>query len=399
MNRLNRKLRTYILHALLEGVSIRSCERIFGVSQNTILKLLADAGDAAIAHLASIEGLAIQKIQADELFSYVAAREFNVADMVVPTDGAGRVWTYLAICADTKLVIAYHLGDQTEVDATTFTRRLASKLKRDEDGKFQVKPTIITDGLHAYPAAIEAAFGSDVNFGVLSKQYSGIDEDGNRLPNSRYRGADRKVVVGEVNERDISTSYIERQNLNVRMGNRRYGRRTNAFSKTMLNHERQLALWIMYHNYCWVPRPRRPRKGEPWPKRPTAALEAGITDRLWEVGDILAFTDAFIAARRAADAFAEDPEPAPTVWEDIDLAPSHWVYRRFHPHSAKVHQAGCVNCRDGAGKGGAGSTKSGDWHPFYSLEDARAAAQAMLPDHYSVCSMCIGEYRLGGRDA
>lgn len=243
-NRLDARLRAYILHSLCEGMSQRSCERIFGVSQNTVAKLFEEAGDMAIAYLDSLSDLTVEKIQADELYAFVAARSFNVKDMAAPTPGAGTVWTYLAVCAETKFILTYHLGDQGIDHATRFARRLASKLKREDNGDFVVRPTIITDGLGAYPQAMDRAFGSDLNFGVLNKRYSKVDAKGNRLTGGRYEGAIRTAVIGDVAEHDIHTSYIERQNLNVRMGVRRYGRKTNAFSKRLLNHERHLALWV-----------------------------------------------------------------------------------------------------------------------------------------------------------
>lgn len=384
-------------------MSQRSCERTFRVSQNTVAKLFEEAGDMAIAYLASIKDLTVETAQADELYSFIAARSFNVKDMAIPTDEAGTIWTYLAVCADTKLIFAYHLGDRGLADATIFARRAASKLKRKPNGEFAVRPTIITDGLYAYPVAMEAAFGSDLNFGVMTKKYSKTDVDGNRLPGSRYQGADRAVKQGDVDPGDFHTSYIERQNLNVRMGNRRYGRRTNAFSKKLVNHERHLALWIMYHNFCWMPRPHRPSSGSAdrtWEKRLPAAMAAGLTESLWEIEDLLTLTDAYIAERKLADCPpVEDVETVELLADDTDLelAPSHWVYRSFVPWSAKVHRAGCANCRDGLGKAGRGSTKNGEWLPFYCLEDAEAGARALEPDRYSICNMCLGEYRkLGG---
>jgi IS1 family transposase len=384
-------------------MSQRSCERIFGVSQNTVVKLFEEAGDWAIAHLASLGDLVIARTQADELHAFVAARSFNVEGMKIPNDEAGTIWTYLAVCAKTKLIYAYHLGAQGLDDATTFMRRMASKLKRNSGGGFTVRPTIVTDGLRAYPEAVERAFGSDVNYGVLQKSYSKTDQDGNRLSGSRYEGATRTAIKGEIDERDIHTSYVERQNLNVRMAVRRYGRKTNAFSKKLANHERHIALWIVYHNYCWIPRPRRPRDGSrSWTKRVTAAMEAGIDDELWGINHLIGMTDAFTQDRRmsADDGTGKtgtDSESVVVDPADVELAPSYWVYRSRHHQTTKVHAAGCSNCRDGMGKKGTGGTPAGEWLPFYRLEDATAAAEALEPDSTSICSMCLGEYRkLGG---
>lgn len=409
VNKLNARLRGYILHALCEGMSQRSCERIFGVSQNTVAKLFEEAGDMAIAYIRSMKDLAIAKIQADELHAFVGAREQNAKSMEVPTPGAGQVWTYLAMCAETKLIFAYHLGDQTLEDATIFVRRVASKLKRKSGGEFTVRPTVVTDGLRAYPEAMERGFGSDLNFGILSKQYSKVDGEGNKVTGGRYEGATRIVAKGQVAESEIHTSYIERQNLNVRMAVRRYGRKTNAFSKRLVNHERHLALWIVYHNLCWVPRPKAPfekfdrdGKRKPWVKVMPAGIAAGITKHLYEIKDLLALTDAFVAERKrlAHEAEAEVEAAAHTVVvdaHDVELAPTHWVYRSFRHRSTKTHAAGCSNCRDGAGKKGAGGTSNGEWLPFYGLDDATATAERLEPDRHSICNMCLGQYRKLGR--
>jgi len=165
---------------------------------------------------------------------------------------AGTVWAYLAMCADSKLIFSYHLGDRSFEDATTFARDVASKLKRTHMGELAVRPSIVTDGLRAYDEAFDLALGSDADRAVMVKRYEITDNDGKR-GRKRYVGADREVRVGEVALADIHTNCIERQNGNLRTGNRRYNRKTNAFSKTLLNHERHLALWIMYHNLCWFP--------------------------------------------------------------------------------------------------------------------------------------------------
>lgn len=258
MSRLDPKTRAYILAASCEGMSLRSIERIFGVGNNAISKEVAHAGDWAIDVLDGVKGLTIDSIQCDELYAFVAAREHNVQRMRRRVRGAGRVWAYLAVEPKSKYIFAYHLGRQSLRDATIFMQKVASKLERNPDGSFVVRPTIVTDGLKAYPEAVDRAFGSDVHFGVIRKSYSKTDEKGNKLPGGRFLGSTRIVVKGRPDVRAIHTNYVERQNLNLRMGNRRYTRRTNAFSKQLLNHERQLALWIVYHNNVLIPRPVPP---------------------------------------------------------------------------------------------------------------------------------------------
>lgn len=403
MNQKPHELRVRLLHSLCEGMSQRSCERIFGVSQNTVSKLFAEAGDWAIAYMASMRDLEIATIQADEIHAFVGAKEKNVEDMIEPPDGAGRVWTYLAMCTESKLIIEYHLGDQGARDATKFLRKLAAKLKRKDNGDFTVRPHLATDGLKAYPKAVNNAFGSDIDYGILSKQYSQTDKHGNKAPGARYVGATRLKGSGDWREGDTHTSYIERQNLNLRMGNRRFNRKTNAFSKTLLNHERHIALWAVYHNHCWVPRPMRPHIGpdgvrpKVWIKRLPAAIAAGVDDRLWEVGDMLDMVDAYTAERHRLELGAdEDSDNTGAIVievsaDDIVPAPSHWVYASDVHETTKVHKASCSNCRDGQGRK-SGIQVSGRWLPYYCIEDAIAASIALQPDDHSICNMCLGEY-------
>lgn len=167
MNQKPQALRQMLLHCLCEGMSQRSCERIFGVSQNTVAKLFAEAGDWAIAQMKSIQNLHVANIQADELHSFVAAKEKNLPDMLDPPEGAGRVWTYLAMCADSKLILAYHLGDQDARNATQFLRKVAKTLEQRPEGGFVVRPHLATDGLKAYPRAFKNVFGADADYGIL----------------------------------------------------------------------------------------------------------------------------------------------------------------------------------------------------------------------------------------
>lgn len=400
MNQKPRSLRVTILHSLCEGMSQRSCERVFGVSQNTVAKLFEETGDWAIAKMKSLKNLQIAKMQADEIHSFVGAKETNVENMIDPPEGAGRVWTYLAMCTESKLIIEYHLGDQSSDDATKFLRKLAGKLARKDNGEFVVRPHMATDGLKAYPDAINKVFGSDIDYGILSKQYSKTDKAGNKAHGARYAGAMRLKGSGEWREEDTHTSYIERQNLNLRMGNRRFNRKTNAFSKTLLNHERHIALWAVYHNFCWVPRPARPPKGTDgtrptaWVKRLPAAIAAGIDNRLWEVGDMLDSADEFTALRRPESEAEDSGGGAGSLVvpaAEVVPAPTHWVYHSLVHRTTKVHAAGCSNCRDGQGRKG-GAQTSGAWLPYYCLDDAIAASIAIQPDDHSQCNMCLGGY-------
>lgn len=405
MNQKPQALRQMLLHCLCEGMSQRSCERIFGVSQNTVAKLFAEAGDWAIAQMKSIQNLHVANIQADELHSFVAAKEKNLPDMLDPPEGAGRVWTYLAMCADSKLILAYHLGDQDARNATQFLRKVAKTLEQRPEGGFVVRPHLATDGLKAYPRAFKNVFGADADYGILDKKYDKEDKHGNKAPGGRYIGSKRKKGSGDWREADTHTSYIERQNLNLRMGNLRFNRKTNAFSKTLLNHERHIALWAVYHNYCWIPRPMRPRIGpdgtrsKTWIKRLPAAIAAGLETRLWTVADMLTMVDDYTAERNRLMTAQDEPEEASApdsglievLADDVVPAPSHWVYASTTHQTTKVHTAGCAHCRDGQGRK-VGDKPSGYWLPYYSLESAIAASISLQPDDHSICNVCLGEY-------
>ncbi len=381
-------------------MSQRSCERIFKVSNKTVAKLFEEAGDMAIAHVASLRGLTPRRIQADELHAFVAAKDKHIERVAGPREDVGTVWAYLAVCADTKLIFSYQLGDRDVPDATFFARDIASKLKRDERGELAVRPLLVTDGLPAYNESFDTVFGSELDRAVMMKRYTYENREGRVTRKRHYAGSDRIVRVGTADPSDIHTSYIERQNLNLRMGNRRYGRKTNAFSKTMLNHERHLALWIMYHNLCWIPRPHRPPRGSNrWVKRDPAGIASGVTDKLWEIEDLLALTDAFTAERDAKRQTPVLELVGPVITETFQTKPTHWVFRHFLQRTTKVHEADCTNCRDGRGKKD-GAKVTGEWLSFHSLETARRAAATLEPDRHSECKVCLGEYQtLGYRHA
>jgi IS1 family transposase len=416
MAKLDPRLRGQILAALCEGNSQRSCQRIFGVEQNTVAKLLEDAGDMAIKFLREdMKGLTIGKIQADELYSFVGAKSANIDEMLVPFDGAGTVWCYLAMCAETKLIFSYFLGDRSAAHADAFMRDTASKLARKApDGEFVVRPTIVTDGLKAYPEAISNAFGAYADYGMYRKKYTSVSKDGRKLLRKRYNGADRITISGHPQEADIHTAYMERQNLNVRMGNRRFTRKTNAFSKNLDNHERHLALVLLYRNYCIIPRPLQQLDDQgkpllddqgkrlPWIKRLTPAIEAGLTDMIWDPQTLLELTDQFVVNRRLEQRKAkkEAKKALAVIFagppKDSEVRAPFWVHVSRVHNSTKVHVHTCSNCNDGMGKKRGGDTKSGKWLGFRSLEEAKAAAEQLQPDRHSTCNMCLGSYRTRG---
>ncbi len=397
MNRLDQQTREAILQSLNECMSQRACERIFKVSNKTVAKLARDAGDMAIKFINQTKGLNVRCIQGDEIWSFVKAKQKNVRRLKQPQVGAGTIWAYLAVCADSKFILTYELGDRRVPDARSFMKSVRSKLAEDENGRLIQRPQIITDGLKAYEEAGEIAFGDDADRAMLVKQYSNTDDSGEPTPASRYVGAERRVLAGAPAEKDIHTCYVERTNLSLRMGNKRYTRKTNAFSKTLRNHERQLAIWIMYYNYCLLPSPqpkRCPNTGKTyWEKRLTPAMEIGATDRVWDVKDLIRLVDAHLAeTQRKNIPTSTELVPVP---EDALGQPVYWVYASEQHHSARVHKSDCVNCNNGKGRAG-GKAKTGVWHDCATLDDAMRLAANLHPENNAVCRMCLGSYRKSG---
>jgi hypothetical protein len=398
LNKLSEALRANILQSLCDGSTQRECERRYEVSNKTIQKLLRDAGDMAIEYLATTTGLKASNLQADELWSFVKAKQKNVGRLKKPSADAGTVWTYLAICADTKFAVAYHLGDRKLPDATKFVANLRTKLAQDEDGRLSKKTIFITDGLSSYVEAGEEVFGDEVDRAMLVKQYSNLADDGQPTPASRYTGVEKRRLAGQADMKSIHTSYIihhtsyiERLNLTLRTGNRRYARKTIAFSKTLLNHERQLALWLMYYNLCLLPSPqrkaRRDSSEEYTGKRCTPAMEIGHTDHLWKVVDIVRLTDKYTARIKLENAGTG------VVIRDQKVA-EYWVYAS-NRHEAKVHHRNCSRCNDGKGlQNGRGS--AGDWIPATTFDEAVHLAKQRQPGRNSICGICIGSYRTSG---
>jgi IS1 family transposase len=294
MNKLPLAKRTQILAMLCEGSSMRSISRIADVSINTVAKLLIEAGEACLAlHDETVRNVKASRIQCDEIWSFCYAKAKNVPTAKAAPDGAGDVWTWTAIDADTKLMVSYFVGDRGAESAMILMDDLRSRLAN--------RVQLTTDGHRAYLEAVEGAFGADVDFAQLVKLYG---ELGGHSPERRYspaqcNGAIKRRVEGNPDIDHVSTSHVERMNLSIRMQNRRFTRLTNAFSKKLDNHIHALALYFAFYNFCRIHKSLRV----------TPAMAAGITDRLWSLEDIVAKIDAMAPApsprgpyrKRAAD--------------------------------------------------------------------------------------------------
>jgi IS1 family transposase len=274
MNRLSLERQAQVIRVLCEGNSIRSTARITGTAINTVVKLLRDVGKACAEYQDEhLRNLPCKHIQADEIWSFCYAKEKNVPQNKQGQLGYGDVWTWTAIDADTKLVPSWLVGLRDADYAHTFINDLKSRLAN--------RVQITTDGQTMYIWAIEDAFGSEVDYGMLVKLYGSEPEEKRRYSPARCISAEPHVVYGNPDKSKISTSYVERQNLTMRMNMRRFTRLTNAFSKKLENHTLAVALYFMHYNFV------RPHQtlANPYPRTP--AMAVGVTNRIWTIEDIV----------------------------------------------------------------------------------------------------------------
>lgn len=275
MNKLPIEKRVQILAMLCEGSSMRSISRVCDVSINTVAKILEDAGSVCMTfHDEKVRKLRCKRVQVDEIWSFCAAKQKNVPTMKAPVDFAGDVWTWTALDADSKLIVSWLVGDRDAVHAEVFMRDVSARIDQ--------RTQVTSDGLRLYVEAVDAAFGGFVDYAQLVKAYGQTSEGQRRYSPPECTGATKVRISGRPKPEHISTSYVERSNLTLRMHNRRFTRLTNAFSKKFHSHVNMVALYTVWYNWIRIHKTLRT----------TPAMAANLTTTLMGFEDIVALIDA-----------------------------------------------------------------------------------------------------------
>jgi IS1 family transposase len=269
MNRLDNATRARVVALLVEGNSIRATVRLTGIAKNTVSKLLVDLGEACSSfHDTHVRHVSARRVQCDEIWSFCYGKDKNVTPEQ-KANGAGSVWTWTALDADSKLIISYVCGGRDARFALEFMKDLASRVT--------TRIQITSDGHRAYAEAVEGVFGMDLDYAMLIKLYGNPSQPDTRYSPGVVIGTESHVVTGKPDPRHISTSFVERQNLTMRMSMRRFTRLTNGFSKKIENHEAMLAVYFAHYNFCRVHQTLRV----------TPAMEAGISDHIWSIEELV----------------------------------------------------------------------------------------------------------------
>ena len=272
MNRLSTQRMGQVVSLLCEGMSIRSIDRVTGVAKNTVLKLLVDLGQACAEYQDGVmTNLRPKRMECDEIWSFCYSKQKNVPEEYKGTPGYGDVWTWVAIDADTKLVPSWLVGERTLSDAYAFIADMRSRI--DPSNRIQ----LATDGLRLYIDVVGSLFRDNIDYAVLHKLY-GCDVGAERTYSpSVCTGTGLRVIAGKPDLNEAGTSYVERQNLSMRMGMRRFTRLTNAFSKKLENHSYAVSLHFMHYNFAWPHQTLTKRYGKPT----TPAMAAGLASYPW----------------------------------------------------------------------------------------------------------------------
>jgi IS1 family transposase len=291
MSKLDQKERAQIISLLCEGMSIRAITRLTGASKNTVAKLLVAVGHAVTAYQdKALRNLKSEHVQIDEIWSFIYCKNDNVKRAKSAPAEAGDVWTWTAIDADSKLLVSWYLGGRDTDAAMHFLTDLRSRLAN--------RIQLTSDGHKAYLQAVDSVFGNDVDYAMLNKIYGADPQGQKRYSPAKCIGAEKRKITGNPDKKHISTSYAERANLTMRMHMRRFTRLTNAFSKKMENHAATIALHSMFYNFVRIHQTLKV----------TPAMAAGVTDKLWEISDIVQVLEDFENQRKAGPSFEIERE-------------------------------------------------------------------------------------------
>ena len=284
MNQLSTERRAALVAALVEGNSVRATARMTDTAFNTVLKFVVDIGTVCRTYLdETMRGLTCQRLQADEIWQFCYAKDRNVPASMRGKPGIGSVWTWIAMDADTKLIPTFHVGTRDAACAYEFMSDVASRITN--------RVQLTTDGHRAYLEAVDLAFGfHQIDYAMLVKIYGEAPEGQRRYSPPQCLGARQDVIAGDPDPDHISTSYVERQNLTMRMSMRRFTRLTNGFSKKVENLEHALALHYVHYNFARIHKTLRC----------TPAMQAGVSTRLWDARDIAALLERAETGWRAA---------------------------------------------------------------------------------------------------
>lgn len=280
MNKLPPERRAQILGMMVEGNSIRAIVRMTGVSKNTVVKLLEDAGEAFADYQDRVlRNLPCKRLQLDEIWAFAYCKQRNVMTAKAAPEEAGDIWTWVAIDAETKLVPSWRVGDRSGETAIEFVCDLSKRLAN--------RVQVTSDGHRAYLEAIETGFGADVDYAQLIKVYGEVPHPTGRYSPAAIQGTKVFCCTGKPDPKHISTSYVERQNLTMRMSMRRFTRLTNGFSKKADNHLHSVAVHFMHYNFVRIHQTLRI----------TPAMAAGVTNKLWSFADMVRVLENWEAAR------------------------------------------------------------------------------------------------------
>ncbi|MGH6835154.1 MAG: IS1 family transposase [Methylocella sp.] len=270
MNKLPAEKRAQALQMMAEGIALRAITRLTGINRTTLLKLLVDAGKAFSDYQdRTLVNLSCKRVQVDEAWAFCYAKARNVAAAKAAPEGAGDIWTWVGLDADSKLAVSWHVGDRDSEAAEIFINDLAKRLSN--------RVQLTSDGHRPYLQAVEGAFGADIDYAMLVKMYGAAPEGQHRYSPAVCNSAHKHRVEGSPDPKHISTSFAERNNLSMRMGNRRMTRLTNAFSKKAENHAHMMAIYFMHYNFVRIHQTLKI----------TPAMAAGVTLKLWEMSDLV----------------------------------------------------------------------------------------------------------------